>query len=153
MTAPIRRIIDEEISVLIQALYKGGWDKLANFLESTTYLREFAEALEHSIDKYYLKEVKEFQSLIDREIEHYKNELIKELTEIKIAYLENMEQLRAKNKRLNDEIKRLQKKVRKSEKKPLTAHLNAPVSDPLTNELVKHLKDEITFLRTLLLRR
>lgn len=151
MTAPIRRIIDEEVAVLISTLYKE--NLFTDLTKATPKLREFVDALEHVIDKYHLKEV---QSAVDREVKSYQDELTKkeqELTETKAQYEGIVRDLQARNKRLHDEIKRLQKKVRELEKNSLTARLNESISDVLTNELVKHLKDEITFLRTLLLRR
>lgn len=151
MTAPIRRIIDEEVAVLISTLYKE--NLFTDLTKATPKLREFADALEHVIDKYHLKEV---QSAVDREVKSYQDELTKkeqELTETKAQYEGIVRDLQARNKRLHDEIKRLQKKVRELEKNSLTERLNESISDVLTNELVKHLKDEITFLRTLLLRR
>ena len=151
MTAPIRRIIDEEVAVLISTLCK---EKLFTDLTKVTpKLREFVDALEHAIDKYHLKEI---QSAVDREVKSYQDELTKkeqELSEVKTLHKERINELQARNKRLQDEIKRLQEKVQELEKNPLTALLNESISDVLTNELVKHLKDEITFLRTLLLRR
>ena len=151
MTAPIRRIIDEEVAVLISILFKESL--FTDLTKVTPKLREFADALEHVIDKYHLKEI---QSVVDREVKSYQDELIRkeqELSEVKTLYKERINELQARNKRLHDEIKRLQKKVRELEKNPLTTRLNESISDVLTNELVKHLKDEITFLRTLLLRR
>ena len=151
MTAPIRRIIDEEVAVLISILFKE--NLFTDLTKVTPKLREFADALEHVIDKYHLKEI---QSVVDREVKSYQNELTRkeqELTETKERYERIVHDLQARNKRLHDEVERLQKKVRELEKNPLTARLNESISDVLTNELVKHLKDEITFLRTLLLRR
>lgn len=151
MTAPIRRIIDEEIVVLIVSFFEE--NLFTDLTKATPKLREFAEVLEHAIDKYHLKEV---QSSVDREIASYQDELTKkeqELTETKEKYEGIVRDLQSRNERLHDEIKKLQKKVQELEKNPLTTHLNESISDALTNELVKHLKDEITFLRTLLLRR
>ena len=58
MTAPIRKIIDEEIAVLIENIHKSSNYTFGEFLSSTTHLRDFADALEQSIGNYHLEKLK-----------------------------------------------------------------------------------------------
>jgi chromosome segregation ATPase len=174
MVNPIRKAIDEEVDIFfkkcsIKGVYISHKENLVD---------EFKDALEHNLNKQYkgitqeerehvyrnteLKMEREYKSKIEsleqqvREKEKFMQDLtdrngrlhsdIKKRQKWEVKYTKRIEEVKQENERLKERLKAFEEKVYQ----PLVVYKDPKLKvDFFKDPLIKHLEEEVAFLRTL----